>query len=162
MNTKSVVSRLVALTVVLSLIGVFGTTTALAEVTTNIRIPDTLSVFVPCADGGAGEVVDLSGNLHVLLRTTLDGNGGFHTKYHFQPQGISGTGQTTGDKYQATGVTQEQFNGKVGQEFTYVNNFRIIGQGPGNNFLVHQLIHITVNANGEVTASVDNFSIECK
>jgi hypothetical protein len=43
-----------------------------------------------------------------------------------------------------------------------VNNFRIIGQGPGNNYLVHEVFHVTINANGEVTAYVDNFSIECK
>ena len=31
-----------------------------------------------------------------------------------------------------------------------------------NNFLVHENTHVTVNANGEVTASVDNFSVDCK
>ena len=52
-----------------------------------------------------------------------------------QPQGISGTGETTGDKYQAIGVTQETFKGSFqnGQaNDTFVNNFRIIGQAPGN------------------------------
>ena len=43
-----------------------------------------------------------------------------------------------------------------------MNNFRIIGQGPGNNFLVHETFHVTINANGVVTATVDNFSVECK
>jgi hypothetical protein len=43
-----------------------------------------------------------------------------------------------------------------------VNNFRIIGQGTGNNFLVHETFHITVNADGTMTASVDNFSVDCK
>jgi hypothetical protein len=68
-------------------------------------------------------------------------------------------------KYQATGVTQDYFkgafnNGQFNQ--TFVNNFRIIGQGPGNNFLVHENFHLTINANGEVTATHDNFSVECK
>ncbi|MBI4420235.1 MAG: hypothetical protein HY560_05360, partial [Gemmatimonadetes bacterium] len=45
---------------------------------------------------------------------------------------------------------------------TYVNNFRIIGEGSGNNLLVHATSHITVNANGELTAVVDNFSVECR
>ena len=44
----------------------------------------------------------------------------------------------------------------------YVNNFRIIGQGTGNNFLVHEIVHLTINANGTATNYVDNFSIECK
>jgi len=152
----------IALLAVLSLVGVFSTTTALAEVTTNVGIPYAVTVLVPCANGGAGELVDLSGTLHVLILVTVDSDSGFHAKSHFQPQGVSGIGQTTGAKYQATGVTQSQFNGKVGSEFTFVNNFRIIGQGPGNNFLVHQNVHVTVNANGEVTANVDNSSVECK
>jgi hypothetical protein len=46
--------------------------------------------------------------------------------------------------------------------FTYINNFRMIGQGPGNNFLVHTTNHVTINANGEATATVDNTSTECK
>jgi hypothetical protein len=47
-------------------------------------------------------------------------------------------------------------------EETFVNNFRIIGQGPGNNFLVHEVFHITFNANGSITAFVDKFSVDCR
>jgi hypothetical protein len=83
----------------------------------------------------------------------------------FQPQGISGTGETTGANYQATGVTKESFKNSLqnGQaNITSVNNFRIIGQGPGNNFLVHETMHVSINADGNVTVSHDNFSIDCK
>ena len=123
-----------------------------------------LTVFVPCAAGGAGEIVDLTGPLHTLITFTINGNNvsGF---FHFQPQGISGTGETTGAKYQATGVTEESFknslqNGQANE--TFVNNFRIIGEGPGNNFLVHETLHFTINADGAVTVSHDNFSADCK
>ena len=64
-----------------------------------------LAVFVPCADGGAGVLVDLSGRLHTMIHFTINGNNVSGVS-HFQPQGISGTGETTGDKYQATGVTK--------------------------------------------------------
>jgi len=131
-------------------------------VTTNLKIPIALPVFIPCALDGVGEEVKLTGNLHVLMHITFDDNGGIHAKTHFQPQGISGIGEDSGDKYQGTGVTQTQFNGKVGVEVTFVNNFRMIGQGKGNNFLVHETFHITVNANGDATASVDNFTTDCK
>jgi hypothetical protein len=130
----------------------------------NVRIPVDIGVFIPCADGGAGEFVLLTGNLHVLIHETVNGNR-FNVTLHFQPQGISGVGESTGDKYQATGVTQERFGGSfVNGQFsdTFINNFRIIGQGPGNNYLVHQTFHITFNANGELTAFVDNFSVDCK
>jgi aminoglycoside N3'-acetyltransferase len=67
-----------------------------------------------------------------------------------------------GDKYQATGaVNMIEFNGKVSQEQTFVQNIHYIGQGNGNNFLLHSNLHITVNPDGTVTASVDNFSTEC-
>jgi hypothetical protein len=133
-------------------------------VTTNESIDVTLFVFVPCANNGAGEVIEVSGPLHILSHTTISNSGNFHTKIHFQPQGISGVGLTTGDKYQATGGTQEMFNsnGPFPITDTYVNNFRMIGQGPGNNFLVHENFHITINANGTVTSVHDNFSIDCK
>jgi hypothetical protein len=124
-----------------------------------------LSVFVPCAAGGAGELVDLSGPLHTLITFTINGNN-VSGMAHFQPQGLSGTGEATGDKYQATGVTKDSSfklsfqNGQANQ--TFVNNFRIIGQGPGNNYLVHEVAHITFNANGTVTVLHDNLSIDCK
>jgi hypothetical protein len=130
--------------------------------TTNERIPFDREVFVECAADGAGELVHLTGTLHDLFHITLDNSGGFHLKGQDNPQGVSGTGETTGDKYQATGVTKFEFNGKVGFEQTFVNNLHIIGQGNGNNLLVHETIHVTVHADGTVTAFVDNVSIECK
>src|SRR5215469_3353694 len=124
-----------------------------------------LTVFIPCAAGGAGEVVDLSGPLHTLIRFTINDNNVISGLFHVQPQGISGTGETTGDKYQATGITEESFKSSLrnGQaNFTFVNNFRIIGQGPGNNFLVHETLHFTINEDGTVTAFHDDFRIDCK
>jgi hypothetical protein len=107
-------------------------------------------------------LVDLSGTLHVLFHTTLDGNGGFHTLIHRQPQGVTGIGLTTGDIYQGTGVTETHLNGVVGEEQTVVNNFRLIGHGPGNNFLLHGTMHVTVNANGVATAYVSDLAVECR
>ena len=157
--------RTIATCLVITLATLAGAAAARAAAiteTTNLQIPLTLEVFVPCANDGAGELVELTGTLHVLLHITTDGRGGFHVKSHSQPQGISGVGLTTGDKYQATGVTQDVFHLTAGITETFVNNFRIIGQGPGNNFLVHENFHITITPNGDVTAFHDNFSIECK
>jgi hypothetical protein len=134
-----------------------------AEVTENISVDFTgFTVFIPCAAGGAGELVVFTGQLHILMAFTANGAGGFHMKYHYQPQGLTGIGLTTGLKYQATGETQEETNINAGVQDTFVNNFKIIGQGPGNNYLVHENTHITIDANGNVTASVDNLSVDCK
>ena len=131
---------------------------------TNEKVDILLSVFIPCANGGLGEDALLSGPLHILTTFSISGTSIRGTN-HFQPQGISGTGAITGDVYHATGITQDEFKGSLinGQyQSTYINNFRIIGQGPGNNYLVHSTAHITYNANGIVTAEVDNFSVDCK
>ena len=135
-----------------------------AAVDTNMSFPVTISVFIPCAVGGAGEVATLNGNLHVLISTTVNANH-ISSDMHFQPQGISGVGSVSGDKYQATGITRFNFQADVaGFPFnnTLVNNFKIIGQHSSNNFLVHENFHLTVNADGTVTANIDNFSTECK
>jgi hypothetical protein len=134
---------------------------ARAAVEVNDMTEITLDVFIPCAAGGAGELVELTGPLHTLISYTIAGKN-VSGYFHFQPQGISGTGLTTGAKFQATGITQEGFHASFvnGQaNITFINNFRIIGQGTGNNFLIHDL---TINADGIVTIVHDNFSAECK
>jgi hypothetical protein len=147
-------------------VGVVATgTVAQAQVVEN----DTIlllgfNVFVPCANGGAGEVIAGDVQLHVLVTSTVNGNN-VSGMGHFQPQGGSLVGQTTGDTYVATGVTQDSFTGSLQNgrsTFTFVNNFRMIGPGPGNNFLVHETFHITVNANGVTTVTHDNLTVDCK
>ena len=143
---------------------VMATTAAHAEVTVNESVPLDLAVFVPCANDGAGEIVVLNGDLHVLASFQINENN-VSGKTHFQPQGVSGVGLATGDRYQGTGVTQGEFKSSLqnGQaNSTSVNNFRIIGSGRGNNFLVHSTFHFTISAQGELTALADNFTVECR
>jgi hypothetical protein len=140
-----------------------GPSLAAATFTSSEVIPTSLVAFVPCANGGTGELVELSGNLHALEHITTSETGNVTVRSHFQPQGVSGVGLTSGTKYQATGVTQETFT--TGGPFpfvdTFVNNFRIIGAGAGNNLTIHQTLHITVNANGVVTTTEDHGEIRC-
>jgi hypothetical protein len=135
-----------------------------STVTTNDQVPFSFTAFVPCANGGAGEDVLVNGTLHILTHQTISNSGNVHVKLHSQPQGATGVGQTTGDTYHATGVTQEEINlnGPFPITDTFVNNFRIIGPGSNNNLLIHELVHVTINANGVLTAFVDNSSIECR
>lgn len=132
---------------------------------TSTVIPFDQLVFVPCAIDGAGEFLLISGNLHIVSHQSVDANSGFHSTVHFQPQDVRGEGQTSGDIYQGTGVTRENFylaDGGLPFTRTFVNNFRMIGQGPGNNLLVHETVHLTFDANGNLTANVGNLSMECR
>ena len=115
--------------------------------------------------GGCTELIHVTGELHILFHSTLTSSGSVHFKSHFQPQGVKGTGLVTGTKYEATGVTQEEFNynGPLPHTETLVNNFRLVGQGPGNNFLVHENFHITISSNGvqQLITTTSASSAEC-
>src|SRR5262245_11131203 len=67
-------------------------------VISNIVQPVDFLQFVPCADGGAGEDVHLTGTIHTIIRTTINGNK-VGIKTQTNPQRVSGIGQTTGDVY---------------------------------------------------------------
>jgi hypothetical protein len=102
--------------------------------------------------------------LHILLRETVDGAGGFHYGFHYQPQGGVMVGDDSGNIYHATGVTQEAGNIGVSGlpfEFTFVNIGTFITPGQGANLRLHETIHVTVNALGEVTSEVVNVWEEC-
>lgn len=135
-----------------------------AEVVVNDFTEIALTEFVPCANGGEGELVELTGTLHTLTTLTMTGNN-LSIVTHFQPQGVSGVGLTTGDRYVGTGSSTDHISGSfVNGLFTgtLAESFRIIGQGPGNNFQYQGIFNLTINANGELSVLHDRISIQCK
>jgi hypothetical protein len=135
---------------------------AAAEISTySYRILVDIQVGVPCSEEVAPELITLSGYVHGLFRITHDAAGGFHLIGHSNYSNISGI-STTGVKYQGTGIRRVNDNGKLGMEENIIDKFLIIGQGSGNNYLVTETFHFTVNANGTITAYHDSFSVECK
>jgi len=130
---------------------------------TNEQIPVSFTDLVPCAAGGAGELVDFTGTIHVVSRVTINGNresASFHENY----QGLKGVGETTGDTY--VGNAEENGsqnlslnNGQAESSFQLHINYN--GQGSAPNFSENAVEHITINANGDVTVSFTNFSIDC-
>jgi hypothetical protein len=137
--------------------------TASANTVINITTPFAVSVFIPCANQGNGELVDFTGSLHQTLSITVNGN---NVNIHeaSNPQGAKGVGEITGDVWQANGVTFQDLNASVSGfpfEATFVNNIRLIN-GKEGSVLTHQNIHVTVNANGTATVFQDNSSFICK
>src|ERR1044072_4858912 len=153
-------SRILGLTLAITLVALTLAGPAFAQapaITTNDFVPFAQINLVPCANGGAGELVLIQGTLHIQQHITINNNRAT-IKPHFQPQGAGGTGLTTGDSYNAVGVTQEVDTLPLvggAAEFTFINNFRLIGAGPGNNPQVKQTIHTTINATGNVPSVVD-------
>jgi hypothetical protein len=142
-------------------VGLMTANLAQAAVSSNGSVPLATSTFVPCANGGAGEVVNLTGSLHILSTVTIDSGGGIHGTLLFNPQNVSGVGSVSGAGYRGTGETLSTFSGKVGVVSTLVNNFRLVGSGGAPSLQVHENVALIVNANGTLTASVDHLSVTC-
>jgi hypothetical protein len=110
------------------------------------------------------ETVVVSGRLHLVMHGTISSSGNVHAVLHVNPQNIRGFGVTTGTAYLAPGMLQTvtNMNGPAPVTETVVNNFELIGQGAAPDFMLHQNLHLTINANGETTAAFDHFTSECK
>lgn len=67
------------------------------------RLPLIITQFVPCANGGAGELVSLEGVLMGVTQQFEDGSNAVHYRSSEVLQGFAGTGQLTGATYRASG-----------------------------------------------------------
>ncbi len=109
-----------------------------------------------------GETITLSGTLIGIFTEQPLGSGGLLVTFHFQPQGVTGT-SSSGATYHATGLTRATTVSVPSGGFTdtFINRFHIVGTSGAPTFYVKETFHITVSPTGEITAFVDNFSLEC-
>ena len=132
--------------------------------TLQVDIPVEFDFFDPCANGGAGEIVSITGTAHAVIHTTIDGNGGFHSKFLENAQGVSGVGQVTGDVYRVTGpghIMEFDSGDSLHTEFAFLNLTKLVGPGPDNNLTLRDYIHVVVNANGETTVDIVKSTADC-
>jgi hypothetical protein len=112
-----------------------------------------------------GEDLFIEGTMHTVAHTTIDANGERHVKFHFNIQG-QGEGESSGDKYVFHSVSNSHQNfTEDNANFTFSDTARLIRQGsatPTDDFNLIFLVHVTINANREVTADVAKFEPECK
>lgn len=125
-------------------------------------------------NGCAGEYVGFaSGSIqHVVADSRSDGSGGYHVRFHRNGQHYNGPGlswngsawEPTGTEYVGTSVLNYSENVKppFPAEYTFTERVRLIQKGPGPDSFVNIVDHITVNANGDVTADVIDVFITCK
>ena len=111
---------------------------------------------------GCSETIHLSGWLLATTHVTDLGGGRFVATFHFNPQGVTGVGLTSGATYRGTGVTRGTTTLTVGATTTYVNSFKLIGSGGTPNLLEMDVMHVTINAQGTVTSSIDRSSVTCR
>jgi len=142
-------------------VGVTATVTAAqAQVVGNETVSYAYSGFVPCANGGAGELVTGTIDVHNLTTSTVNANVDTW-QFQFQPRG-SLVGRTTGDTYQLSGVSRGAYASLLSGDYnlTYVNRYKLIGPGPDNNLQVRETAHVTIH-DDEVVVQHDDFSVDC-
>ena len=119
-------------------------------------------IFDPCTN----ESFRATGVVKISLKTATSHGGVTHFGLAITSK-AKGPGLLTGTKYvfiegdhehaNLRGASPDLFSGTV----TAVTKVRINGQGKLPDFSLHIQIHVTVNANGEPTASVVRQRIEC-
>jgi hypothetical protein len=154
--------RVLALLAIVGVAMAANVTAAQAEIVSNETVSYSWSGFVPCANGGAGELLTGTIDVHNLITSTVNGNVET-SQFQFQPRGTL-VGRITGDAYQLTGVTRgSSIEGLQSGEhtLTYVNSYQLLGPGAGNNLLVREVAHVTTIGD-DVVVQHDDFRIECK
>jgi hypothetical protein len=123
--------------------------------------------FVDDFDGCSGERVSIDGVQHIAGRFTQDGKGRLHFGFTRNTHG-TGIGGVSGDKYILTdAVARSSLEIVPGQPQVFLEQYhsRFIRQGEAfsdDDTLVHFLSKITVNTNGDVTATVEIQRVECQ
>lgn len=131
---------------------------ARAEVLLNQSIDSTYIADNPCV----GEPIALSGSAHVLATLTVDQSGGQHYHVHVNYQDVRAIGLITGTTYVATGAENGAINVTSGAaNATVAGQARFIAPGGHNDFYVHLTLHMTINANGDVTVFFDDLRFGC-
>ena len=111
-----------------------------------------------------GEAVLVSGEAHLVGHITVNEGGGFTTVAHSNLRDVSAVGQASGTWYQV--VTTFNTSGHAGATPPTVLSshltVRVIAPVGQNDFVIRKVFHLTINANGELTALVSDFGTECR
>ena len=126
----------------------------------------TFTETVPAVTVGTCEgtrLISLTGTVHFVVHFTTSASGNQHVHYTINYQNVTGTDQF-GNQYTVNSNSNDtsSFNADTQTSESVVQYFRLIGQGQVPNQQVRNVLHITVNNNGEPTAVFDHFYTDCK
>jgi hypothetical protein len=118
-------------------------------------------------DGCSGERILIDGVQHIVGRFTQDSDGKLHFGFTRNTKG-TGIGQISGDTYILTdAVVRSIVEAIPGEPHVFTQQFQslLIRQGEessGDDAVIHFLTKIMINANGEMTVSIDIQNVECR
>ena len=106
-----------------------------------------------------GEIVDITDH-RVFDIFQVENANGFHLQFRVTDFG-TGVGRNTGAEYRFNAVSLATFNGNANEITTQFRDVVMVGQGQTPNLVIKEVVHIVVNANGDITADVDTLRIDC-
>jgi len=114
----------------------------------------------PCA---VTDVVNLNGDVHVVITATDDGNRGYHTMNHLNSH-LSGRSITSGLRYTNLEEQDDEWYARppAPSVHTHTYSFDLNSQTGVDNYVVKMTMHETVNATGIPTAVVDRWEMDCR
>jgi hypothetical protein len=129
-----------------------------ADNTTHLSEPFAFALDNPCT----GEVIDLVGELDGVVTSSINPAGHIHLAevHRITASGLS----SSGIEYKYLQTSPDHLTLDVdGAPFTATGETTglLISQGGTANLDQHVLFHLTIDANGDVTATVDNASVDC-
>ena len=129
--------------------------------TSTVAIPFDETIFVSCANGGAGEYVHVTGKTNLVYTISWTDHG-FTYGYHSNTYNIKGVGLSSGQNFVGSGNTEGQVMGAWVNE-QWVSNLvdKLVLVGGNTNFVVKRNYHVVANPDGVVEVDFDNNVVEC-
>jgi len=126
-----------------------------------VAVPFEETVFIPCANDGAGEEVSITGTTNFVYQMNWNDRG-FNLVYHENSRHITGTGSSSGETF----VGSEGTNGTVMGAWTNnqwigttIQQMKLIGRN--TSYIVRYKYHLVVTPDGVVTVNMKEQTIDC-
>ncbi len=132
---------------------------------TEFEFPIDAIIFVPCANDGAGEDMHFLGTCRIQEKVVETPSG--NTNLNWRPVSCydyTVTGLVTNDVYTLRRDTfaKLNWNSGKGEVWVQVEHFVMTNVDTGERIDFPLLYHFTINANGELTAEVENAYETCR
>lgn len=129
--------------------------------TQNVKIP---TEDFPAANLCNGDEIQLQGTLHFVMQGEfVEDAERQHVHSHLNSQKLTGIGVPSGALYNVNNISNSIFNARVdGANITTLEvMMNVVSRGSGENFQIQTILHVTFNANGEMTTQFQNFHVHC-
>jgi hypothetical protein len=110
------------------------------------------------------DVLTANGVVHFVLRVGSDASGGFHLTIEANPRGVTAIDTINNITYTGVGVGTIHVYAAAGafpMTFQEVDNFIFIAPSQ-NTIYLHDVLHETVSATGQVTSAFTDVTFTCR